>query len=54
MAASGSRDLLFDVAYAVLLGVAVYVILDYEFPRIGLIRIDPLDQVLRETLAQMK
>jgi hypothetical protein len=30
------------------------VILDYEFPRVGFLRIDPVDEILVETLKQMK
>jgi hypothetical protein len=34
------------VAFAFILAVTVYVILDYEFPRVGLIRLDWADQAL--------
>lgn len=54
MTASSERDWISTITFAVVLGTAVYVILDYEYPRIGLIRIDPVDQVLAETLARMK
>jgi hypothetical protein len=54
MAATGLRDWLFVTAYAFVLGITVFVIIDYEFPRIGLIRIDPVDQVLMKTLEQMQ
>jgi len=53
MAASGIRDWVFAITFALVLGTAVYVILDYEFPRIGLLRVDPVDQVLIETLKKM-
>ncbi len=33
-------------AFALILSIALYVILDFEFPRLGLIRVDAYDQVL--------
>jgi hypothetical protein len=54
MAGSRVRDWVGAVTFALLLGSALYVILDYEFPRIGLIRVDPLDQVLVDTLKKME
>ena len=53
MAAAGIRDWTFMIAFAFVFGIAICVILDYEFPRIGLIRIDPIDQVLLQTLENM-
>jgi hypothetical protein len=39
----------FHVAvFAAILSLTVYVIIDLEFPRLGFIRIDAADQVLRE------
>ncbi len=37
----------------VVLGAAIYGIFDYEFPGIGLARIDPVDRVSVETLKKM-
>jgi hypothetical protein len=54
MTASSERDWISTITFAVVLGTAVYITLDYEYPRIGLIRIDPVDQVLAQTLARMK
>ena len=54
MSNSGTRDWLSIIVFALILGTTAYVILDYEFPRVGSIRIDPLDQVLAETLKRMK
>jgi hypothetical protein len=54
MAALRERDWIFVGLYAAVLGVALYVIADYEFPRVGFVRIDYVDQVLMKTLAQMK
>src|SRR5262245_19148076 len=42
------------LAYAGVLSMAVYVILDLEYPRIGLIRLDVSDQVLTDVLQGMK
>jgi hypothetical protein len=54
MALSGSRNWVFVLAFACIVGTAMYVILDYENPRIGLVRIDRFDAVLAQTLEQMK
>jgi hypothetical protein len=54
MAASAVRDWMSIITLAVVLGVAIYVILDYEYPRIGFVRIDRVDQVLVNTLEKMK
>lgn len=53
MSASGTRDWVFVAAFALVLGTALYVTLDYEFPRIGLMLIDPVDQLLVQTLEKM-
>ena len=42
------------VGFAAAMALAVYVILDIEFPRLGLIRIDAVDQVLVELRESMK
>ena len=42
------RHWLHPVAYAAIMSLAVYVIIDLEFPRLGLIRVDAVDQVLME------
>ena len=39
---------------SVVLTVAVYVIIDMEYPRVGLIQIDKFDQALMEVRASMK
>ena len=53
VSASGIRDWVSPIAFALVLGAAIYVILDYEFPRMGLVRVDSVDQVLAETLKKM-
>ena len=42
------------VGFAAVMALAVYVILDIEFPRLGLIRVDAVDQVLVELRESMK
>ena len=54
MAPSGTRDWLVVVTFATVVGAAVYLIADYEYPRFGLVRIETFDQVLVDTLKQMK
>lgn len=54
MAAGKHRGLLHMLCFAIVLSAAVYVILDYEFPRLGLIRIDAFDQLLVDVRAGMK
>jgi len=54
MSTSAVRDWVSTLVFALTVSIALYVIFDYEFPRVGFIRIDPVDQVLVETLKQMK
>ena len=42
------------ICFAVVVAVAVYVILDIEYPRLGLIRVDAFDQALVELRESMK
>jgi hypothetical protein len=54
MGARGTRDTLHMVAYAGVLAVVIYVIVDLEFPRLGFIRVGESDRVLielRETMS---
>jgi len=48
------RNWLHPIAFAVIMSLTVYVIIDIEFPRLGLIRIDAADQVLVELRNSMK
>ncbi|MBX7247140.1 MAG: hypothetical protein K1X53_16710 [Candidatus Sumerlaeaceae bacterium] len=48
MAGSGRRSLLHMLSFGLVTSVAVFVILDLEYPRAGWIRIDMMDQVLRD------
>jgi hypothetical protein len=54
MSASAPRDWFSTISLALVLGFALYMILDYEYPRVGFIRLDPMDQVLVDTLNKMK
>ena len=40
--------------FAVMMTVTIYVILDLDHPRVGLIRLDYVDQALMELRASMK
>ena len=54
MAGSKSRSWLHILGFAAVMAVAVYVIIDLEFPRLGLIRVDTFDRALVELRASMK
>lgn len=51
---AGHRDWIHRVGVALVMSLAVYVILDMEFPRLGLIRIDAADRALVDLRATMK
>jgi hypothetical protein len=46
MGAESTRSWVHMLGFALILGIAVYVIVDLEFPRLGLIRLDSFDQLL--------
>jgi hypothetical protein len=54
MAGGKKRGWLHMIAFAAVTAFAIYVILDIEYPRLGLIRIDAFDQVLVELRESMK
>ena len=54
MAGGKSRSLVHSFGFALVLTLTVYVILDLEFPRIGLIRVDAADKVLRDVRQSMR
>lgn len=54
MAGAQRRSWLHIVGYALILSLAVYVILDLEFPRLGLIRVDAFDHYLVDVRTSMK
>lgn len=53
MAANKAHSRVFMVAFAAVVAVAVFITLELEFPRIGLIRIDSLDQIFVELRESM-
>ncbi len=54
MAGSKERSWLHVLGFSLVLSLTVYVILDLEYPRIGLIRIDAADQILRDVRKSME
>ena len=54
MAGARTRSWLHMIGFAVTLSLAVFVILDLEYPRMGFIRVDAADQVLVELRESMK
>jgi len=54
MAGGKKRNWLSMAGYAAATAIAVYAILDLEFPRIGLVRLDSEDRMLVEVLDSMK
>ena len=53
-ATNKDRNWFHTVVFAVFLSLTVYVIVDIEFPRLGLIRVDAADQVLRDLRKSMQ
>jgi CDP-diglyceride synthetase len=53
-AAEKRRDWIHHVGFAAILALTLYVILDIEHPRMGLVRIDAIDQMLVDLRAGMK
>jgi len=54
MSGSKTRQWLHVLAFSTAITATVYVIMDIEYPRSGLIRIDPVDQLLVDVLNSMK
>jgi hypothetical protein len=54
MAGHQPRSWTHMIGFAVIMAVTVYVIIDLEYPRLGLIRVDAVDQVLVELRESMK
>jgi hypothetical protein len=54
MAVAKYRGWLHMLCFAIVMSAAVYVIVDFEFPRMGLMRIDSFDYVLFDVRASMK
>jgi hypothetical protein len=53
LARAKRRNWLHAVGFALLISVVVYVILDLEFPRLGLFRVDSFDQALIDLRSTM-
>ncbi len=53
MTGSKVRSRFHMLGFALVMAVAVYVILDIEYPRLGLIRVDAFDQALVDLRASM-
>ena len=54
MAGGSGRSWVHIVAFANILTLTVYVIVDMEYPRMGFIRVDSFDQALMDVRANMK
>lgn len=54
MAASPRRSWLNQVVFSFVIAGSIYAILDYEFPRLGIIRVDAADRLLVEVLQSMR
>jgi hypothetical protein len=54
IAEAKTRGLMHMVVYSAILAIAVYVIFDMEYPRVGLIRIDAADHVLKDLRSSMR
>ena len=53
MAGGQQRSWIHTLAFSVIMGLCVYVILDLEHPRLGLIRVDAADQLLEDVRKSM-
>jgi hypothetical protein len=53
-AAGRRRSWMHLIGYAALMAISIYIIIDFEFPRVGLIRLDRFDRVLVEVRESMK
>jgi hypothetical protein len=53
MSGSHTRSWIHVLGFATIMAATVYIILDLEFPRLGLIRIDAADQLLIELRRSM-
>jgi hypothetical protein len=53
LAGAGSRRRMHEIVFAATIAISVYVIIDLEYPRGGLIRVEAFDQALIELLKSM-
>ena len=54
MSTFGNRDWIPVIIFTLVVGSAMYVIVDYEYPRAGVVRVDAVDYVLIQTLEKMQ
>lgn len=54
MSAGKKRSWMHTILFAAIMAAAIYVILDIEYPRVGLVRLDSADQVLIDLRSSMK
>ena len=54
MSTANNQSTLHVIGFAAIVSVAIYLILDLEFPRLGLIRVDDFDQALLELRRSMQ
>jgi len=54
MAANAGRSWIHPVLFAGTMTIALYIITDMEFPRLGLIRIESFDHFLTDAYEQMR
>jgi hypothetical protein len=54
MAGGKSRNWLHILGFALVISVAVYIIIDLEYPRVGLIQVDDFDQALVDLREAMR
>lgn len=54
LAGSGARSWMHSLTFASILAITTYVIIDIEYPRLGLVRVDAFDQALAEVRASME
>ena len=54
MSGSKVRSWVHSVGFAATLAVTVFVVMDMEFPRLGFIRVDSFDQVLKDLRQTMQ
>jgi len=54
MAPAQKRNWLHAIGFALAVSIVVYVIIDIEFPRLGLIRVDAIDQAIVNVRESMR
>ena len=54
MARGKTRSWMHIIGFAAIVAITMYVILDLEYPRLGLIRVDAFDQTMADLRQSMK